>query len=42
MTLYELLRLSKETKEALRDSLTDSEIFLAQVPTIPIDDDGTP
>jgi len=41
ITLYELLRLSKKTSKALRDALADSETFLTQVPTIPIDDDGT-
>ena len=30
--LYELLRLSKTTREALREALADSEAFLAQVP----------
>ena len=42
ITLYELLRLSKETREALRDALADSETFLTQVPTIPSDDDRNP
>ena len=37
ITLHELLRLSKETKEALRDALIDSESFLTQVPEIPTD-----
>jgi len=41
MTLYELLRLSKETREVLRDALADSKIFLTQVPAPP-DDEGIP
>ena len=32
ITLYELLRLSKTTRKALREALADSEAFLAQVP----------
>jgi len=32
ITLYELLRLSKSTKEALRKALDDSEAFIAQIP----------
>jgi predicted CoA-binding protein len=32
ITLYELLRLSKTTREALREALADSEVFLAQMP----------
>ena len=39
ITLLELLRLSKKTREALRDALADSESFLMQVP-IPTKDDG--
>ena len=42
ITLHELLRLSKETREALRDALAASESFLSQVPAIPTNDDGTP
>ena len=42
MTLYELLHLSKETREALRDALVNSEIFLTQVPATPMDDDRIP
>jgi len=38
--LHKLLRLSKKTREALRDALADSESFLTQVPSIPIKDDG--
>jgi len=40
ITLYELLCLSKESKEALRDALADSETFLTQVLAIPTDDKG--
>jgi len=40
ITLYELLRLSKSTTEVLREALADSEIFLAQIPAIPEEDDG--
>ena len=32
ITLYELLRLSKSTREALREALVDSEVFIAQIP----------
>ena len=35
ITLYELLRLSKSTREALRDALVDAEVFLAQIPAEP-------
>ena len=42
MTLYKLLSLSKETREALRDALADSESFLTQVPVIPFNDNETP
>jgi len=38
-TLHKLLRLSKETREALRDALADSESFLTQVPIL-IKEDG--
>ena len=31
ITLYELLRLSKSTREALRESLADVEVFIAQI-----------
>ena len=31
ITLYELLRLSKSTREALRESLADAEAFMAQI-----------
>jgi len=39
ITLHELLRLSKKTREALRDALADSESFLTQVLT-PMKEDG--
>jgi len=39
ITLYELLRLSKSTREALREALTDSEVFLTQILTIPEEED---
>jgi len=35
ITLYELLRLSKSTREALRETLADAEIFMARIPTEP-------
>ena len=35
ITIHELLRLSKETREALRDALADSESFLIYMPEIP-------
>ena len=38
ITIHELLRLSKETREALRDALANSESFLACMPEIPNDD----
>src|ERR1700722_18803998 len=34
ITLYELLRLSKMTREALREALADSEAFLAHIPPL--------
>ena len=39
ITLHELLRLLKKTREALRDALADSESFLTQVPA-PTKKDG--
>ena len=39
ITLYELLRLSKSTREALRESLADAEVFMAQIPTGPQEED---
>src|SRR4051812_40106806 len=32
ITLYELLRLSKSTREALREALADAEVFVTQLP----------
>jgi len=31
ITLYELLRLSKSTRKALREALADAEVFIAQI-----------
>ena len=39
ITLYELLRLFKSTREALRETLTDSEVFLTQIPAITEEED---
>src|SRR3954466_1751952 len=33
ITLYEHLRLSKSTREALREVLADAEVFVTQLPT---------
>ena len=38
ITIHELLRLSKETREALRDALANSESFLTYMPETPNDD----
>ena len=38
ITIHELLRLSKETREALRDALANSESFLTYMPEVPKDD----
>ena len=35
ITLYELLRLSKSTREALREALADAEVFMTQIPAEP-------
>ena len=35
ITLYELLRLSKSIREALREALADAEVFMAQIPAEP-------
>ena len=32
ITLYELLKLSKSTREALREALTNAEVFVTQLP----------
>jgi len=34
ITLYELLKLSKSTKEAFREALVDLEAFIAQIPAM--------
>jgi len=34
ITLYELLRLSKSTRNALREALADAEVFVTQIPAI--------
>ena len=34
ITLYELLRIFKSTRDALREALADVEIFMTQIPTI--------
>ena len=39
ITLYELLRLSKSTREAQREALADTEVFLTQIPAIPEEED---
>ena len=39
ITLYELLRLSKSTIEALREALADAEVFMTQVPAGPREED---
>ena len=38
ITIHELLRLLKETREALRDALANSKSFLMYMPEIPKDD----
>jgi len=41
ITIYELLRLSKSSREALREALADHEVFLTQIPAIlEEEDDG--
>ena len=39
ITLYELLRLSKSTREALREALADVEVFIARIPAEPQEED---
>ena len=34
ITLYEVLRLFKSTRDALREALADAEIFITQIPAI--------
>ena len=36
---YELLRLSKSTREALREALADAEVFMARIPAEPQEED---
>ena len=39
ITLYELLRLSKSTREALQEALANAEVFMTQVPIGPKEED---
>jgi len=39
ITLYELLRLSKSIREALREALTDAEVFMTKIPAKPEEED---
>jgi len=39
ITIYELLRLSKSTREALREALADAEVFIAQILAEPREED---
>jgi len=39
ITLYELLRLSKSTREALREALANAEVFIIQIPAGPREED---
>jgi len=39
ITLYELLKIFKSTREVLREALADSEVFLTHIPVIPEDED---
>ena len=39
ITLYELLRLSKSTREALQETLANAEVFVTQVPIGPKEED---
>src|SRR3954469_18459568 len=39
ITLYELLRLSKSTQEALREALADAEVFVTKLPIGPTVDE---
>jgi len=39
ITLYELLRPSKSTREALRETLADAEVFMARIPVEPQEKD---
>jgi len=39
ITLFELLRLSKSIREALREVLADAEVFMAKIPAEPEKED---
>jgi len=39
ITLYELLRLSKSTRDALREALADALIFMTQISAICVEED---
>ena len=39
ITLYELLRLSKSTRDALREALADAKIFITQIPAMSGEED---
>ena len=39
ITLYELLRLSRSTRDALREALADAEVFMAQILAGPHEED---
>ena len=39
ITLYELMTLSKYTREALREALADFEAFITQIPAMPEEKD---
>jgi len=39
ITLFEHLRLSKSTREALRETLADAEAFMARIPAEPEEDE---
>jgi len=40
ITLYELLRLFKSTKDTLREALADGEVFVTKIPAICEEEDG--
>jgi len=40
ITLYELLRLSKSTRDTLREALADEEVFVTQIPATCKEKDG--
>jgi len=39
ITLYELLRLSKSIRDALREALAEAEVFVTQIPAICAEED---